>query len=168
MGVDVDPLLRALYSQPGDQGPISNRAGIPGRIRLISGRFPADPPIKAAVGGGYDLILSKNTLKNGFVHPERPVDRRRILNLEVDDSTFVRAVHGALKPGGWVMIYNICPAPAPADKPYKPWADGSCPFPRPTWEAAGFQVLAFDQDDTPAIRVLAHALRSDQGRKPWT
>jgi hypothetical protein len=162
-GVDVDPLFRALYSAPGDQGPVPNRMGAPGRIRLIDGRFPADPAVRTAVGRGYDMFLSKNTLKNGYVHPERPVDRRRLLNLEVDDATFVRAVHDALKPGGWVMIYNICPAPSPPDKPYKPWADGHCPFPRSTWQAAGFQVLAFDQDDTPAIRALAHALGWDQG-----
>jgi SAM-dependent methyltransferase len=162
-GVEIDPLLRALYSARGDQGPVPSRSGHPGLIRLIRGRFPADPAVKTAVGGDYDVILSKNTLKNGFVHPERPVDKKRLLNLEVDDATFVRSVHEALKPGGWVMIYNVCPALAPPDKPYKPWADGRCPFPRAEWVAAGFQVLAFDQDDSPAIRELAHALGWDRG-----
>jgi hypothetical protein len=162
-GVDVDPLFQALYSNPEDQGIIANRQGPAGRLRLLSGRFPADPSIKAAVGTGYDLILSKNTLKNGFVHPERPVDKRRLLNLDVDDETFVRAFHSALKPGGWVRIYNICPAPSPPDKPYKHWADGRCPFPRKIWETVGFQVLEFDRDDSEAIRAIAHALSWDRG-----
>jgi SAM-dependent methyltransferase len=162
-GVDVDPLLRALYSNPEDQGTITTRNGPQGRIRLIDGRFPADPSVKTAVGAGYDVILSKNTLKNGFVHPERPVEKRRLLNLDVDDATFVRAFYDVLKPGGWLMIYNICPAPSPPDKPYKHWADGRCPFARPVWEAAGFQVVAYDQDDTPAIRKIAHALGWDRG-----
>ena len=135
-GVDVDPLLTALYSQPEDQGPVKNGRGQTGRVRLIEGRFPADQAVTTAVGKGFDLIISKNTLKKGYVHPERPVEKRRLLNLDVDDEAFVRALHAALKPGGWVMIYNITPAPSPPDQPYKNWADGRCPFPRPVWEAA--------------------------------
>jgi hypothetical protein len=162
-GVDVDPLFRALYSSPEDQGTIASRNGLRGRLRLIDGRFPADRSVKRAVGAGYDLILSKNTLKNGFVHPERPVEKRRLLSLDVDDSTFVREFRDAVKPGGWVMIYNICPAPSPPDKPYKHWADGRCPFARSVWEAWGFQVFAFDKDDSEAIRSVAHALGWDRG-----
>jgi hypothetical protein len=165
-GVDVDPLLAALYSRPEDQGIVTTRQGSQGRIRLIDGRFPVDPSVKAAVGGGYDLVIAKNTLKNGFVHPERPVDKRRLLNLDVDDATFVKTLHEILKPGGWVMIYNICPAPSPPDKPYKHWADGRNPFPRPVWEAAGFQVLKYNEDDSQTIRTLAHALRWDTGEQP--
>jgi hypothetical protein len=130
---------------------------------LLDGRFPADGEIKAAVGSGYDLFLSKNTLKRGYVHPERPVEKRRLLNLDVEDADFVRAVHDALNPKGWAMIYNVCPAPSPPDQPYKPWADGRCPFPRAVWEAAGFQILEFDRDDSQAIRTFAHALGWDRG-----
>jgi SAM-dependent methyltransferase len=165
-GVDVDPMLRALYSAPGDQGPVKNRNGREGRIRLIHGRFPADPAVQAAVGGRYDLIISKNTLKRGYVHPERPVDPRRLLGLGVDDARFVRAFHDALKPGGRVLIYNISPAPSPPGQPYKNWADGRCPFAREVWEAAGFQAVAFDRDDSEVIRRVAHALEWDQGDSP--
>jgi SAM-dependent methyltransferase len=165
-GVDVDPLLPALYSSSEDQGVIKNRRGRDGRLRLIDGRFPANPSVKTAVADGYDLIISKNTLKNGYVHPERPVEKRRLLNLEVDDPGFVRALRDALKPGGWVMIYNITPAPSPPDQPYKNWADGRCPFPRPLWEAAGFEVVAFDRDDSPTIRLIAHVLGWDRGDSP--
>ena len=123
-GIDVDPLLRVLYSTPEDQGIIKNPKGRDGRLRLIDGRFPADQTVRTAVGGNYDLILSKNTLKRGYVHPERPVDPRRLLNLRVDDAEFVKSLHDALKPGGRVMIYNITPAPSPPGQPYKHWADG--------------------------------------------
>jgi SAM-dependent methyltransferase len=162
-GVDVDPLLTALYGQPEDQGPIKNGRGQTGRIRLIEGRFPADQAVTTAVGKGFDLFISKNTLKNGYVHPERPVEKRRLLNLDVDDASFVRALHAALKAGGWVMIYNITPAPSPPDQPYKNWADGRCPFARSVWEACGFDVIAFDRDDTPAIRRIAAAIGWDKG-----
>ena len=49
-GVDVDPLLPALYSRPEDQGVIKNARGRDGRIRLIDGRFPADHSVRSSVG----------------------------------------------------------------------------------------------------------------------
>jgi SAM-dependent methyltransferase len=165
-GVDVDPLLRALYSSPEDQGLIKNPRSRDGRIRLIHGRFPADEAVRTAVGGHYDLILSKNTLKRGYVHPDRPVDPRRLLNLGVDDARFVRTLSDALKPGGQVLIYNISPAPSPPGQPYKPWADGRCPFSRETWEAAGFRIVALDRDDSETMRRFGHALGWDRGESP--
>jgi SAM-dependent methyltransferase len=165
-GVDVDPLLRALYSAPEDQGIIKNRRGRDGRIRLIQGQFPADESVRKSVGGEYDLILSKNTLKRGYVHPERPVDPRRLLNLGVDDARFVKALYDALKPGGHVLIYNISPAPSPPGQPYKSWADGRCAFSREVWIAAGFRILAFDRDDSEEIRRVAQALGWDRGESP--
>jgi SAM-dependent methyltransferase len=165
-GVDVDPLLRALYSSPLDQGPVKNPQGQHGQIRLIDGRFPADHTTTTAVGGDYDLIISKNTLKKGYVHPERPVDPRRLLNLGVDDATFVQAFHRALKPGGRLLIYNLYPAPSPPGQPYKNWAEGGCPFGREIWETAGFRVIAFDQDDSEPARAIGHALGWDQGDSP--
>ncbi len=124
-GVDVDPLLRALYSAPADQGPVKNLQGRDGHIRLIDGRFPADPATTTAVSGNYDLFISKNTLKKGYVHPERKVEPRRLLNLGVDDDAFVKTLHHALNPGGWVLIYNFCPRPVPPARPTRtgPTAD---------------------------------------------
>jgi hypothetical protein len=165
-GVDVDPLLPALYSAPGDQGPVKNPHGHDGYIRLIDGRFPADPATTAAVSGSYDVFISKNTLKKGYVHPEQNVEPRRLLNLGVDDDVFVKTLHHALKPGGWVLIYNFCPAPSPPGAPYKNWADGRCPFSRDVWEKAGFRVIAFDRDDSEAARAIGHALGWDQGPSP--
>lgn len=161
-GIEVDPLLAALYSQPGDTGTIARCAsageGRDGHLALVFGRWPAEPAAVEAAGGGYDLFISKNTLKRGYIHPERPVDPRRLVQLGVDDETFVRAVFERLKPGGSFLIYNLCPAPAPDDKPYIPWADGRCPFARELCEQAGFEIAAFDVDDTPAARAMGEAL----------
>ncbi len=158
VGVDVDPLLPALYSEPGDQGNVGQ-----GSVRLATGQWPATDEMRGAVGEGLDLFISKNTLKNGYIHPAEKVDPRMLVQLGVSDSAFVAALGSSVKRGGYVLIYNLCPAPAAPGKPYLPWADGRCPFPREQWERAGFRVVEFDRDDSPAARVMAHALGWDQG-----
>ena len=158
IGIDVDPLLPALYSEPGDQGAIGA-----GAVTLATGQWPATEEMRRAVGGDLDLFISKNTLKNGYLHPAEAVDPRLLVHLGVSDSEFVAALARSVKKGGRVLIYNLCPAPAPPGKPYIPWADGRCPFPRELWTASGFKVLAFDRDDSPAARAMGHALGWDQG-----
>jgi SAM-dependent methyltransferase len=165
-GVEVDPLFPALYSEPGDTDVIARGRGKAGRITLLNGSFPGDAALATAAGGGYTLIVSKNTLKRGYVHPEQPVDPRRMVHLGVSDTLFVREVYDRLAPGGWFLIYNLSPAPAPPDKPYIPWADGRSPFSRALLESTGFQVVAFDQEDSPAARAMAKALGWDQGPSP--
>lgn len=151
-GVDVDPMLPVLY------------AGVPDRnLTLVHGRYPADPATRAKVGGGYDLIVSKNTLKRGYVHPERPVEDRMRIDLGVSDAEFLDTLAAALNAGGWVMIYNICPAPAPPDRPFLPWSDGRSPFSKEDLERAGFEVIAFDRDDTESVRAMARLLGWDTG-----
>ncbi len=160
VGIEVDPMLRELYSEPTDQGPVDNHGAPKGSIKLIHGRFPN---IAKAVGHGYDLVTAKNTLKNGFFNPERPVPKNRLMDLGVDRETFVRTIHTALKPGGLFIIYNICPAPSKPDEPYKHWADGRCPFPRSMLESAGFTVLDYNTNDNLQTRRLAKTLGWDQG-----
>lgn len=162
VGVDVDPFLPALYCLPEDQGDVRIGEKTVGRVKMVDGRWPTDDAAKA-VGGGYDLIISKNTLKNGYLHPEREVDKRMLIELGVSEEAFVKSLHNTLKPGGHVMIYNICPAPAPADKPYIPWADGRCPFSRKMLKSAGFEIIEFDKDDSKSVREMAHALGWDKG-----
>jgi SAM-dependent methyltransferase len=158
VGIDVDPLLPALYSEPGDQGEIGA-----GSVKLVTGQWPATARMVDEVGANVDLFLSKNTLKNGYLHPAEAVDPRLLVHLGVSDSAYVAALARTVRKGGRVLIYNLCPAPAPPGKPYIPWADGRCPFPRAAWEAAGFKVVAYDVDDSPAARVMGHALGWDQG-----
>jgi hypothetical protein len=162
VGIEVDPLLHKLYSVPGDQGDVPAMVGRTGRVKLVHGHFPGDSEVAAAVGEGFDVFISKNTLKNGYIHPERPVDPRRLVHLGVSDTAFVANIHRILTPKGFAMIYNLCPAPAPPDKPYIPWADGRCPFPKALWEAEGFEVIAFDRNDDMAARAMGHALNWDQ------
>ena len=145
-GVDVEPLFPALYGEPGDTGPHGT-----GTVTLHAGRWPAEEQLRTAIGGGYTLVSSKNTLKNGYLHPTPPpgrtVDPRRRLQLGVGDEEFLRRVHEALRPGGLLVIYNISPPQNPPDEEYLPHADGTCPFPRALLEATGFEVIAFDADD---------------------
>jgi hypothetical protein len=122
--------------------------------------------VRDAAGGDFDVILSKNTLKRGYIHPERPANPRMLVHLGVDDSTYVARLHDALKPGGFALIYNLSPALSRPDQPYQPWTDGRCPFERDLLERAGFEVLAYDLDDGPAARELAHALGWAAGPHP--
>ena len=161
-GIEVDALLKVMYSEPGDTGPIkrcdSAGKGKDGNVKLVFGQFPAEAATVANVGTGYDVFVSKNTLKHGYIHPEQTVDPRMLVHLRVDDETFVRAMFDLLKPGGFALIYNLCPAPAEPGKPYIPWADGRSPFPRQLYERIGFAVVAFDADDTAAAREMGKTL----------
>jgi hypothetical protein len=162
VGVEVDALLKTVYSDPGDVGTIKRcdvaGKGRDGSVKLVFGQFPAEAATVAEVGAGYDVFVSKNTLKRGYIHPEQQVDPRMLVHLRVDDETYVRAVFDLLKPGGFALIYNLCPPPAEPDKPYIPWADGRSPFPRELYERIGFAVIAFDQDDSAAAREMGKAL----------
>jgi SAM-dependent methyltransferase len=160
VGVDVDPLLHAYYGGA-DQGAIANVAGGPaGRLQLVHGRWPAEERAKSEVGGGYDLVLSKNVLKKGYVRPEKQVDPRMLVDLGVPPQEFLAEVARALEPGGIFAIYNLCPAPR--DDRYVPWAYGESPFTREEFAAAGFECLAFDVDDRAQARELGFALRWEE------
>ena len=147
-GVDVDPLCTP-FTAPLGPGSVKNPHGRDGHVRLIDGRFPADPAITAAVGGDYDLIISKNTLKKGYVHPEQPVEPRRLLNLGVDDATFVEALHQALETRrAECSSTTSARHPAHQANPTRTGPTDVVLSPREVWETAGFRVLAFDQDDS--------------------
>lgn len=157
-GVDVDPGLPVLYR--GQGGPLGDRGG---SVRLIDGRWPADAAVATEVGGGYQIIIAKNTLKRGYIHPERPADPRQLIDLGVDDAGFLAATTAALAPGGLFLIYNICPRPSPPDRPFVPWSDGRSPFARADFARAGLAVIAFDVDDAAPMREMARAFGWDRG-----
>jgi hypothetical protein len=163
-GIDVEPLFALLYSQPGDQGEITAKDGTKGSVTLHNGQWPADARIVEAAGRGYDVIISKNVLKAGYIHPAREANPETLVHLGVSDEEFLKAAFDTLKPGGLFLAYNISPKQAPEDKPYIPWADGKFPFERTLAAKAGFEVLAFDQEDDEKIREVFAA--TSKGRTP--
>lgn len=166
VGLEVLELLEKFYTEPGDTGPIARAAvagpGERGSITLLYGEFPADAAITAAVGGGYDLIVSKNTLKKGYIHPEREADPRFLIDLGVSDTVYLRAMYEALNPGGLFIVYNIYPKQAPPEERYIPWATGGFPFDRGLTQDVGFEVVEWDVDDSEAMREMAKALGWDE------
>lgn len=167
-GVEVDPVLRALYSTPEDTGAVEAAPIAPdtveGKLTLHHGSWPGDADLAKNVGDGFDFFISKNVLKRGYIHPAQEVDKRLLVDLGVDDETYAKALAGLMKQGGLVLIYNLSPAQKP--DAYIPWADGRCPFPRELLESAGFEVLAFDADDSPAARAMGEAFEWNQGETP--
>lgn len=153
--VDVDPLLAQMYKE-------SSGAYSKGNIKLLNGKFPADDALVQSAGQGYDLFLSKNTLKRGYIHPARePASPRHVIELGVNDQQFLEQINKMLKPSGLFVIYNFCPPKAPDDKPYVPWADGECPFSKEQLDQAGFEVLEYDVVDDQQARQLGSLLGWD-------
>jgi SAM-dependent methyltransferase len=145
-GIEVDPVLPLLYA--GET-----------KVRTLNGYFPRDAALVEKAGGGYDLWMSKNTLKRGYVNPPdgtHPIDLG-------GDAAFLGHVNRMLKPGGLFYIYNFGPGPAAPGKPYLPMADIACPFARQEIQDAGFEVLDYDADDTPRGRAAAKILEWDKG-----
>lgn len=161
-GIEIGGMLDGMFRLPGDRGAVprapSAGEGAGGEVQLVFGQYPSTDAIVREVGGGHDLFMSKNTLKMGYIHPERDTDPRNLVHLGVDDSTYVARVHGALKPGGLFMIYNLYGQQAPPDQPYKPWATGECPFDRGLMERAGFEIVRWNADDSRAARDMGRAL----------
>ncbi len=174
-GADPDSYLNALYSESNDRGLIpsaasSNRGLFAGRgsITLAHGYYPKEAPMIARVAQGYDLIISKNTLKRGYIKPERKADKRQLIDLGVSDEVFLKTLANALNAGGKIVIYNVYPTPSGPKEVYKPYADGRSPFTREQYQKAGLKVLAFEAEDNAAIRKIGHALKWDKNDKGET
>jgi SAM-dependent methyltransferase len=174
VGVDPDSYLSALYREPSDQGAVlpahGLHRGVPGTITLAHGRWPKDAAIveKVTVGGPYQLMLSKNTLKRGYLKPERRVNKNQLIDLGVSDEAFLKSVHDALAPGGLLVIYNLAPKQAHTDKPYLPHADARSPFSREQFAQAGFTVISFDTEDHDYVRRMGATLGWDKNDRGET
>ena len=168
-GVDPDSYLDALYRESRDQGSVALAGRLftlgGGDITLVHGSYPKDPAMVARAGQGYDLIISKNTLKRGYIKPERKVEKRLLIDLGVSDEVFLKTLAAALKPGGKLIIYNVYPKAAAAHEAYKPWSDGRSPFSRQQFEKAGLRVLAFDTADNEPAREMGRALKWEQNER---
>lgn len=167
-GIDPDSYLDALYSSPRDQGPVppaATRRGHPGTITLVHGYWPKDPKMVERVGRGYDLMFSKNTLKKGYIKPDRKIDKRQQIDLGVSDDAFLKTIYGTLNPGGLLIIYNLYPKPLEGKAAYNPQADARSPYTREQYEKAGLRVLAYNLEDHAAARGMGRALRWDRNDK---
>ena len=168
-GLDPDSYLDALYSASRDQGAVPSATGIrrgqPGTISLVHGYWPKDPKMVERVGQGYDLIISKNTLKKGYIRPERKIDKRQQIDLGVSDDNFLKAIHNTLVPGGKLIIYNLYPKPPEGKSAYNPQADARSPYTREQYDKAGLQVLAFNVEDHALARSMGRALKWDRNEK---
>lgn len=155
VGTEVMPLLRVMYGDAAGDG-----------VTLVFDRWPATEAAREAVGGGFDLFVSKNTLKKGFLHPRVAVDPKLLMDLGVPDGAFLDAVHACLKPGGLALIYNLGTTPAEDDADYHPSTDIACPWPAAILERHGFEVLAHDADDSEPARELGRVLQWETGPRP--
>ena len=164
-GVDISDVLHTAFTDEFGETPRSHEAagvGKNGSAEVYLGSFPSDEKIVEQAGVGYDLFMSKNTLKLGYIHPEREVDPRLTIDLGATDKEFLGAVHRMLNEGGLFLIYNLYPKPSGPDEPYRPWADGRCPFTEEACEEAGFEVVVYNRDDTAKAHEMARSFGWDE------
>jgi hypothetical protein len=150
--LDVDDLLPALYRERGDQGIVRGIDGRVGSLRLFDGVFAGDASLTKAIGRHFDLIVTKNTFKRGFMKPSGT--RKPLVDFGVSDAALLTALREALAPGGLLVIYNL----AGKFDAARPSTDGRSPFDRQQFEAAGFDVLTLDTSDDTAARAMGQAL----------
>jgi SAM-dependent methyltransferase len=150
--IEVDSLMPALYNQPDDQGRFVAKDGHAGTLKLFDGTFAGDAALTKNIGGNFNLIISKNTLKRGFMRPLP--GRKAWVEFGVPDEAFLKALHDALAPGGIALIYNI----SGPFNPERPSTDGRSPFERDAYEKAGFTVRALDVNDDAPMREMGKAL----------
>jgi len=155
-GLETDKLVSALYAFDGDSGPVRTVRGRTidrsheGSIALKRGRLGVDWTPQSAA---FDLILSRNTLKQGYVHPRPEHAHEPNVKLKLTDEAFLASVRGALASGGLFAIYNTFD---PSDS--GPGADGRCPFTREQLTLSHLEVLGHDQsDDQRALSFFAAA-----------
>lgn len=142
-GVEVDRLL------------IDGTKAVSKPLVLHHGYFPADAQLVKEIGTGFDLWISKNTLKRGYV---KPLEGEAVIDL---GPTALNVIASELKKGGYFLVYNLAPL---QKKQYLPMADGNSPFTREALEAAGFEVLAFDADDSEKALTMGAIL--EWGNEP--
>ena len=161
--MDPDPILAALYSEPGDTGPGTGASGKTGSVTLVNRLWPGDAKAVEAVGDGYDLFVARNLLKRGYIAPLAETPDWAKVDLGVPNEDFPACLAAVLEPGGLAMIYNLGGTPGGPgsinpDLDYNAAADIAQPWSRAAWEAAGFTIVAFDEDDTEAAVAQMTAL----------
>lgn len=158
VGADPDPILAALYAQPGDTGPVAREDGPDGSITLTHGVWPADESAREAVGEGFDLIIVRNLLKRGYIHPPQETPAYTQVSFGVPDGEFLGALFNALRPGGVLVIYTLGGPYAPPGESYNPSCDIANPWSEETWADVGFEVIAHEAPESEQARAVGAAL----------
>ncbi len=154
IGVEIDPILRAMYEDCEALGPIDHS----GSVELVHGAWPNEKETREEVGEQFDLIVSRNLLKKGYVKPAALNPKFPIpVAWGMSDLEAVSHFYDALAPGGLVVIESLGPKPDPE----KPWSDIKNPWSKQAWIDAGFEVLAHDKDESEYARSLGKALGWD-------
>lgn len=150
-GVEVDPILTAMYTD----NAAATGEGTEGSIRVLECAWPNDEACRGSVGAGYDLFVSRNLLKRGYVKPDQLTPGfPEPVGWGMEDAEMLGHLFGLMNPGGVVIVYSL----GPASDPTKPWSDIANPWPREAWEAAGFEVVMHEADETGPARAMARAL----------
>lgn len=144
-GIEVDPILEVLYQK------------FDTNLNLVYGLFPKNKNVVTDVEKGYDLFISKNTLKKGFISPES--GKNPIIDFEVSDEYFLQSIYDLLKPGGYMFIYNLHGS---YEKDPKPWKDGRSPYDIELYKKVGFKVLEYNTDHTNYARKMGVLLKWDE------
>ncbi len=166
-GVDVDPSLPQIYNLPSDQGHVAVSNG---SLTLHDGIFGFSQSLMSALkidgakgiaapraaARAFDIIITKNTMKRGFMRPKPGQDA--IVAFFVSDAQLLQALYDSLAPGGYFMIYNA----GQAFDPDKPSTDAASPFTREQFEQARFKVIALDQSDDDALRAMGRVFGWDR------
>jgi hypothetical protein len=69
VGVEIDPILTAIYDGCQAVGDVDDDPKTSGSVALVEGAWPNDESCRKEVGGEFDLIISRNLLKRGYVKP---------------------------------------------------------------------------------------------------
>lgn len=157
-GVEIDPILTAIFTDSNAVGDLDESPATPGSVTLIEGSWPNDETTRKQVGDRYDLLVSRNLLKRGYVKPAQLNPKfPPPVGWEMTDAEMLKHVHDLLAPGGIVVIESLGPKP----DPQKPWSDISNPWSEQAWIDSGFEVLAHDQDESDYARTMGAALGWD-------
>ncbi len=154
VGVEVDPILTMLYDDSQDARAVENPGGEDGSVRVTECLWPNEEACRDDVGGGYDIIISRNLLKRGYVKPKELIGNYVPVAHGMSDEEACRRFYDALAPGGVLVIYSLGGKPDPA----KPWTDIANPWPAEAFEAVGFEVIEHDLDVSPEAREMFVAL----------
>lgn len=122
---------------------------------LLNCHWPQNAECRQTVGQRYSLLVARNLLKKGYVKPAK-LDPRypEPVGWGLSDAAVLSHIHDALVPGGIVLIYSI----GNARDPEKPMTMIENPWPANAWEAAGFDVLAHDVDESEIACNFGQAL----------